>query len=301
MRGLLMTLALAVMSTSVTAATAPEPPQNLSAMVTGNTVTLSWQAPASGSTPLGYLVEAALSPGGAAVAAFLVLDPSIVRTAVPDGVYYVRVRSGNAEGISATSTEVVVSVPGGGGPCPLPPNAPTNLTATVLNGLVTLSWAPPSAGCLPTEYVVQAGSAPGLSDLAIFNVGDVTTLPVPAPPGAYLVRVVAVNAFGGSGASNELTVLVGNLTGTWSGTSNYVNAPFQVTLTQQGRFVSGQYQDQHDAGSVFGEVTGTHVRLDVNFGDTGIRYEGTIDTVDGISGTLLVPVLGRTFTFEMVR
>jgi hypothetical protein len=39
----------------------------------------------------------------------------------------------------------------------------------------------------------------------------------------------------------------------------------------------------------------------VNFGDTGIRYEGTIDTFDRISGTLWVPVLGRTFTFEMVR
>ncbi|HUE86527.1 MAG TPA: fibronectin type III domain-containing protein [Vicinamibacterales bacterium] len=300
MRRLLPILLLAATFTSGAGAAAPEPPRNLSAAVDGNTVTLTWQAPSSGSPPLGYLVEASLSPGGASIAAFLVLDTSLVRTAVPNGVYYLRVRGGNAEGISAASNQVVVSVPGGGVPCPSPPEAPTNLSATVSNNLVTLTWNPPAGGCAPTTYVVQAGSAASLSDLAVFTAGG-TTLAVSAPPGAYFVRVVAFNAFGGSLASNELTVLVGDLTGVWSGTSDYINAPFQFNLVQNGRLVSGTYQDQHDMGSGGGELTGNHIRLDVNFGDTGIRYEGTIETDNRIRGTLLVPRLGRTFTFEMTR
>ena len=302
MRRPLLILLLAALSPAMVGATAPpEPPLNVSAVVDGNTLTLTWQAPLSGSAPLGYLVEASLSPGGAVIAEFLVLDPSFVRSGVPNGVYYLRVRSGNAEGISAASNEVVASVPGTG-VCPSPPNAPTNLGANVHISLVTLTWAPPSEGCAPTGYVVQAGSAAGLSDLAVFNVVGVTTLPVSAPAGAYFVRVIAVNSYGGSsGTSNELLVLVGNLTGLWTGTSDYINAPFQVNLVQNGRFVSGQYQDQHDAGSAFGEIRGNNVRLDVNFGDTGIRYEGTIETDRRIRGTLLVPVLGRTFTFEMTR
>jgi len=301
MRRLLLTLLLSAAATSVAGAAAPEPPQNLAVAVDGNTVTLTWQAPSSGSTPLGYLVEGSLSPGGATIAVFLVVDTSFVRTAVPNGVYYLRVRSGNAEGISVASNEVAASVPGGVSPCPLPPEAPTNLSASVSDYFVTLNWAPPAGGCAPTAYVVQVGSKSGLSDVAVFNVGGATTLSGSAPLGAYFVRVIALNAFGGSVPSNELLVLVGTVTGVWSGTSDYVNAPFQFNLVQHGRVVSGTYQDQHDSGSVAGELNGTHIRLDVNFGDTGIRYEGNIQTPNRIYGTIYSPRLGGTFTFEMTR
>jgi hypothetical protein len=300
-RRLLPMLLLSTMAISVVVAAAPEPPQNLAAAVAGNAVTLAWEASSTGSAPLGYLVEASLSPGGAIIATFLVRDTSIVLNAVPNGVYYVRVRSGNAEGISGASNEVIVSVPAGGSSCTSPPNPPTNLSGNVSGSLVTLNWLAPAAGCAATAYVVQAGSASGSSDLAVFNVGGATTLSVSAPSGAYFVRVVAVNAFGGSVASNELIVSVGDLTGVWSGTSNYFNAPFQFNLTQRGRFVSGSYEDQHDQGSVDGEVSGSHVRLHVYFGDTGIIYQGTIETADRIRGTLYVPAVGRTFTFEMTR
>ena len=211
-------------------------------------------------------------------------------------------RSGNAEGISGASAEIVLGVPGGGGPCTSPPNAPTNLTANVSGSLVTLNWLVGVGGCAATAYVVQAGSAAGLSDIALFNVGNALTLSVDAPPGAYFVRVVAVNAFGGSGASNELPVLVGDLTGLWFGTSDYHNAPFQFNLVQMGGSVSGNYQDQHDSGSAFGRLSGNRIQLDVNFGDTGIRHEGVIERANRISGLLYVPVLGeRTFTFQMMR
>jgi hypothetical protein len=286
-------------------AAAPAPPTNVSAAVTGDTVTLTWRPPDRGTAPFGYLVEAAFSPGGPAVATFLVIEPSIVLSAVPNGVYYVRVRAGNAEGISAPASEAIISVPGGG-PCTKTPNAPTNLSAAVSASAVTLTWRPAVSGCAATAYAVQAGSAAGLSDLALFNVGNNTTLSVSAPPGRYFVRVVALNAVGGSVPSGDLMVNVGpmviDLTGVWSGTSDYINAPFTMTLTHRGGGFGGTYRDQKDFGGVAGQVTDDQVIIDVNFGDGGFRMHGTIESATRIRGTLFVPLLGgRTFTFEMSR
>lgn len=93
-----------------------------------------------------------------------------------------------------------------------------------------------------------------------------------------------------------------SLTGTWSGTSTYINAPFTMTLRQEGATVSGQYRDQKDTGAVSGSVASSAVTLDVNFGDTGIRLTGTFASSTRVSGEILVPALGgRVFTFEMVR
>ena len=287
-------------------AAAPGPPTNVLAAVTGNTVTVTWQPAAAGTPPLGYLVEAALSPGGPGIAAFLVIQPSIVLNGVPNGAYYVRVRAGNAEGISAAANEVIVSVPGGGGPCTAPPHAPTDLSAAVAGSAVALTWRPAASGCAATWYVVQAGSAAGLSDIALFNVGNTVTLSASAAPGTYFVRVIAVNAFGGSPPSNELTVAVGqptiDLTGTWYGVSDYINAPFTLHITQRGDGFGGTYRDQKDFGGVAGRITDSQVVIDVNFGDGGFRMTGTIDSESRIRGTMFVPLLGgRTFTFEMTR
>jgi hypothetical protein len=288
------------------AAAPPASPTDVAVTVTGHTVTVTWQPGAGGTTPLGYLVEAALSPGGVSVAAFLVIQPSIVLNAVPTGVYYVRVRAGNAQGISAAAVEVVVAVPDGGAPCTVPPEPPRNLAAAVSGGVVTLAWQPAASGCAATAFVVQAGSALGRSDLAVFNVGNTTTLAVSAPPGFYFVRVIAINASGASVPSGDLHVAVGSttfdLTGIWSGESNYINAPFTMNLTQRGDGFGGTYRDQKDFGGVAGRITGNQVVIDVNFGDTGFRMNGTIESADRIRGTLFVPVLGgRTFTFEMTR
>jgi hypothetical protein len=292
-----------ICSAAAMAAT-PGAPRNLAAAVAADTVTLTWQPAAAGTAPLGYLVEAALSPGGPTVAAFLVIEPALALNAVPTGVYYLRVRAGNAQGLSAASNEVMVSVPGG--PCTTPPQAPTNLSASVSGSLVTLAWQRASTGCAATAYVVQAGSAAGFSDLAILNVGNTTTLSVSAPPGTYFVRVVAVNAFGGSVPSLELTVVVGpaaiDLTGVWFGASDYINAPFTMNITQRGHGFGGTYQDQKDFGGVAGQIADSQVVIDVNFGDGGLRMNGTIESANRIRGTIFVPLLGsRRFTFEMTR
>jgi hypothetical protein len=72
--------------------------------------------------------------------------------------------------------------------------------------VVDLRWTASAGGYQPTGYIVEAGSAPGLSDLATLPVGKVTRFVVTAPPGVYYVRVRAINARGPSASSNEIVV-----------------------------------------------------------------------------------------------
>jgi predicted phage tail protein len=203
-----LAISLAVLSLSVVAAAAPETPQNLVANVSGNNVTLAWQAPFSGSLADVYIVEASLSPGGAVIATLPTTATTLTVTAVPNGVYYVRVRGTNAQGSSLSSNEVVVAVPsGGGGGCSTAPTAPTNFTASASGNQVTLLWAAPIGGCPATSYVVQAGAAPGLSNLAVVNVGGATSLSASAPAGTYYIRVLALNAFGSSATSDTILTI----------------------------------------------------------------------------------------------
>src|SRR6476620_3662729 len=102
------------MSSLVAFAAIPGSPTGLAATVNGNVVSLAWQAPASG-IPTSYVVEAALSPGGAAIASVPIAQTSLIVPGVPNGVYYVRVRAVNAEGPGPASNEAVAAVPGAGG------------------------------------------------------------------------------------------------------------------------------------------------------------------------------------------
>ena len=75
--------------------------------------------------------------------------------------------------------------------------------------VVTFSWAAPLDGS-PTGYLVEAGSMPGLSNLAVFSSGSAaTTLTVThVPRGTYYVRLRAVNALGAGPPSFDTVVVV---------------------------------------------------------------------------------------------
>jgi hypothetical protein len=298
-----LTVALALLSVSRVAAVAPDPPQSLTATVNGRRLTLTWLPASTGGAATSYLLEAALSPGGPAIATDTVVgNLGAVYNTVVDGTFYVRVRGVNVDGTSGPSNEVVVVLPSTG--CSAPPNAPTNLTSSVVGTIVTLNWNPPVEVCPGTGYLVQAGLAPGFTDVVI-NHGPTTTFIANAPVGTYYVRVVAVNNFGVGVPSNEVEVVVTteppNLVGRWSGTSNYFNAPFTFDLTQNGSQIGGRYSDQHDQGFVAGLVNTGSVTLDVNFGDTGIRFEGSIEDANRIRGRIRGSVIGGPYNFEMTR
>ena len=91
--------------------------------------------------------------------------------------------------------------------------APSNLAASVSGSTVVLSWTPPATGDSVAFYVIEAGSAPGLSNLANAAV-PANGLTVPGVPfGVYFVRVRAAGAAGFGPPSNEIVVTVGGCAG----------------------------------------------------------------------------------------
>ena len=180
----------------------PGAPLNLTTTINGTTVTLAWSPPTTGGVPLGYTVEAAFSPAGAIIATLQTSGTTLTVPNVPNGVYYVRVRAINAAGQSAPSNEVVVAVSNG---CPAPPQPPDfTVRATGFN--VSLSWQS-SGGCAPTSYTIIAGTAPGLSNVVVANLGGLPGIAATAPAGTYYLRVVGTNAYG-SAVSQELVTRI---------------------------------------------------------------------------------------------
>lgn len=198
------TLTALVWSAGGVAAQTVNQPRNFTATVAGNRVTFTWQAPLSVSQPLlGYRIEAGATPGTSAVA-LAVGNTLAYAVTAPNGVYYVRVRALLTGGPApVASNELEVRVP----PLPL---APQGLAATVVRFTVTLRWLPGTGSAPATGWVLQAGSAPGLSDLATVPlVSFPRTLVATVPQGTYYLRVIAVNASGASPPSNEVEVITG--------------------------------------------------------------------------------------------
>jgi predicted phage tail protein len=223
------TLTMLLCSAHAAYAQSPSAPQNLTSTVNGTTVTLTWTASAGAAS---YVVEASVAPGGPLVASLPVGATSVTVPNVPFGTYFVRVRAVSGGTQSAPSNEVTVSVGGGGG-CPGPPPQPQlSVAATGLD--VTLNWTS-AGGCPATSYVVQAGSAIGLSNIAVVNVGAQTGLAATAPAGVYFIRVIATNAFGAT-ASEERSARVGVNAFTQTIPPSGAVA-FDVVLTASGNFL----------------------------------------------------------------
>jgi hypothetical protein len=184
----------------------PGPPIGLTATSTGSAVTLTWQAPTSGA-PSSYTIEAG-SVSGAANLANVSTGNTLTAYStggVPPGTYFVRARATSAQGTSRASNEAQLVVASA-----CAPGTPGTPSVTVnRGGTVVLTWT--AATGSPTAYIIEAGTAPGVSNLAITDVGSVTTLTATGvASGTYYVRVKARNACGTSAASGELTLVVGS-------------------------------------------------------------------------------------------
>jgi hypothetical protein len=147
-----------------------------------------------------YRLVGQLSPGGADVAAVDVGAVTTLASQVPAGTFYVAAIASNACGVSARSNTVRVDV---GGAAALP--APQNLRAAVIGNFVAVVWDPvPGAA----SYLIEAGSTPGASDVAIIPIGDTRVSGDNVGNGTYYVRVRALGAGGVSAPSFEIEINV---------------------------------------------------------------------------------------------
>ena len=186
-------------------ASPPGAPESLVAIVVGNDLTMTWSASKSGGAATAHLVEAGTASGLANIGALPVSGRTFSVPSVPNGFYFLRVRGLNALGAGPASNEVLLRVGG----VPSPPDGPFLSTPVIAAGTVTLTWTTPLAGPV-THYVIEAGTASGLANLAAFNTGNtLTTLSFGgAPPGTYFLRVRAANAQGVSIVANEVILIV---------------------------------------------------------------------------------------------
>jgi hypothetical protein len=176
--------------------TPPGPPTLTAASVTGNPVTLSW-SPGAGGAPASYTVHAGSSPGASNLAVVPVGLTTSISAAAPVGIpIYVRVVATNAAGAS-TSNEISFLL--------APPAAPTLSPAAIdPNRNVTLRWSAVTGAAGYTVIARYPGSPAVIATLPL----AATTITVPAPPGTYVVSVVATNGQGTSAESNQITVVV---------------------------------------------------------------------------------------------
>lgn len=211
----------------------PGPPQNFAASVADTQVTLTWQAPVSGGVPTNYILEGGTSPGGVNLPTTPVGLVTSYLTTLPPGTYYLRLRAANDFGLSEPSEEITVVVANSLATIPGPP---TGFVTGVAAPFVVLYWLPPTTGGQATHYIVEAGSASGLSDLAVFATPtDATGLQITqVPNGVYYVRVRGANAHGVGPVSNEAVITVGGLPSCMGAPA----APLNLTPTVQGAVVT---------------------------------------------------------------
>lgn len=176
----------------------PLSPSGLTSTWVGTSAQLSWTPPTGAQMPTSYVVEAGTSPGSANLGSVNVGNIASMQVDVPPGTYYVRVRGVSASGVSDPSNEIVLQGQGAPGP-------PSGLRSSGTANVVNLSWNAPAGGSA-TGYILEGGTGPGLSNLGVVQVGNVTAFSATAPPGVYYVRVRATNARGAGAPSNEIVV-----------------------------------------------------------------------------------------------
>jgi hypothetical protein len=187
-------------------------PVNLQVQTSDSRVSLSWQA--GGETaPEWFRIEAGSAPGLTDRAIINVpwgahqgLAAQFAASGVAPGVYYLRIRATANSITSDASNEVMVRVGQSG--CPIP-DAPRNVISHVQSSVVTLAWeGPPPESARAAGYVIEAGSTPGVPNVAIIALIESTQLSVSAPPGRYFVRMRSLGLCGSSEPSPEVQVIV---------------------------------------------------------------------------------------------
>ena len=177
---------------------APGAPQGFTAAASGTTVSVSWQPPVSGGPPAAYILEAGSTPTTSNLGQITVSGLTFTASA-PPATYYLRVRATNACGPGPASPTQQLTVG-----C-APPGTPGSPSTSVSGTTVTLTWAP-LAGI--SQYVVEVGTAAGMSNTTVRTVTGTSTQITGLPAATYFTRIRALNACGTGGPSGEATFTI---------------------------------------------------------------------------------------------
>lgn len=153
------------------------------------------------------------------------------------------------------------------------PGAPQGPSAAVNGNVVTIQWSVPSAGGLPTHYLIVAGSASGSANLGTHNVGAVTSISVPLPAGHYFARIIAANGAGQGPQSEEVSFAVAGVV--------LPGAPRSVGATSGGSVVTLSWLPP-DTG---GPVSGYMVRAGTTSGVADL-FSGSVGPATVVSAAL---------------
>lgn len=139
-----------------------------------------------------------------------------------------------------------------------PPAAPWGLRTQEVFDPNFLSWRPADGGGRIDGYRIEAGTAPGRSDIGILTVGATTVQSFGRVNGSFFVRVRAFNAAGVSPPSEDLPIAMAG---------GFANGAVPAAV-----------RPPPPTGVIAATVTGTHVRLTwplggYSAGDLGHRLE----------------------------
>ncbi len=115
----------------------------------------------------------------------------------------------------------------------------------------------------------------------------------------------------GSTAKTPTAPTLPDLSGTWSGTSSYPNAPFQLMLIQNGASLSGRYSDSSETdtavtGLYLEPIPGGTASMSVHSGDGrliidgSVRRQSPIRTIEG-NITLSQNTVSQSYPVTLTR
>ncbi len=176
------------------------PPTNLTATsIVGNTVTITWTAPANSITPTGYVLEGGIVPGEVLASVATGSTAPTFTFVAPTGAFYIRAHSLSPGLRSVASNEIRIFVN-----VPAPPSAPANLLGLVNGTTLGLAWTNTAGGGTPNSLILDITGSITLSQHGL-PVSEVLSYPS-VNAGTYTMSLRASNSAGHSGSSNSVTL-----------------------------------------------------------------------------------------------
>ena len=175
-----------------------QPPSNFRVVsMSGSTVTLAWDMPASGPAPQAFQLEGGLTPGSVLGALPFGVTRSVT-IGLPSAPLYLRMRTIAGGLTSGASNEVLAFVN-----VPAAPSAPASLLGTAAGSSLFLAWTPTYGGGAPTGATLEVSGAISAA-LPLGPTDNFTFAGVPS--GTYTFRVRQSNGAGVSAQSNAVTL-----------------------------------------------------------------------------------------------